>query len=349
MNGIKTVSFILFSVFFTLLFNSCTKLDSIEPPEDPSNEEKQHSIAVRSGATPSTESSYPHFSLIWNGDATESNTNAIAYSGANGLTNLPTHSLMRGNYLLSLIAISDSSAVTIHPTLPQTNGSLIESLITRQTLIRLKGNHPVPDILIGSKSINVTSNSTVTVDLSRFVCRIRLSISGIPSTPEIKQVQIGIDELYDQVTLDGTFSSSSSPTLGSTRTFDLDYNSTNGNYSSEKLSFPSMANKTTIPMTLTIIYMDNSSKTIRANAPGRLDSNNEVTLITSYEEVTRAITLGANYQAWSINITPITTTFTESPEEGEGDPVGGDDEGEGGGEVDPTPIGSIVSGGVVFY
>lgn len=348
MNGIKTVSFILFSVFFTLLFNSCTKLDSIEPPEDPSNEEKQHSIAVRSGATPSTESSYPHFSLIWNGDATESNTNAIAYSGANGLTNLPTHSLMRGNYLLSLIAISDSSAVTIHPTLPQTNGSLIESLITRQTLIRLKGNHPVPDILIGSKSINVTSNSTVTVDLSRFVCRIRLSISGIPSTPEIKQVQIGIDELYDQVTLDGTFSSSSSPTLGSTRTFDLDYNSTNGNYSSEKLSFPSMANKTTIPMTLTIIYMDNSSKTIRANAPGRLDSNNEVTLITSYEEVTRAITLGANYQAWSINITPITTTFTESPEEDEGDPVGGDDEGEGGGEVDPMPIGSIVSGGVVF-
>ncbi|MFV0397269.1 MAG: hypothetical protein ACK5JU_04535 [Bacteroidales bacterium] len=348
MNGIKTVSFILFSIFILFLFNACNKFDSIEPPGDPTNEDEQHSITVRSGTTPATESSYPHFSFIWKGDATESNANAIAYSGAIGLTNLPTHSLMRGDYLLTLIAISDSSAVTIHPTLPQTNGALTESLITRQTLITLKENHPVPDILIGSKTLSVSTSSTATVDLSRFVCRIKLSIAGIPSTPEVKSVQIEVDELYNQVSLDGTLSSSISPTVGSSRAFALTYNSSNGNYSTENLSFPSLATKTTIPMALTITYMDNSSKTIRANAPGRLDSNNEITLNTTYEEVSRAITLGATYQAWTINSTPITTTFTESPEEGEEDPVGGGEEGEGSGEVDPTPIGTITSGGVVF-
>lgn len=348
MNGIKTASFILFSIFILFLFNACNKFDSIEPPGDPTNEDEQHSITVRSGTTAATESSYPHFSFIWNEDATESNANAIAYSGAIGLTNLPTHSLMRGDYLLTLIAISDSSAVTIHPTLPQTNGALTESLITRQTLITLKENHPVPDILIGSKTISVSTNSTATVDLSRFVCRLKLSIAGIPTTPEVKSVQIEIDELYNQVSLDGTLSSSISPTVGSSRAFALTYNSSNGNYSTENLSFPSLATKTTIPMALTITYMDNSSKTIRANAPGRLDSNNEITLNTTYEEVSRAITLGATYQAWTINSTPITTTFTESPKEGEEDPVGGGEEGEGGGEVDPTPIGTITSGGVVF-
>lgn len=269
---------------------------SSEEEITPSGNTNKSELKIQTRAD-AAEAAYPHKIFLVADGLIENSA-----SGANAAALTP-FSVEPGTYSVYATAASDEANLTFSGI--DKSGSITSSRIKIKDMTA-----QIPEILVGnSDPVTVGEvDATANIELKRVIASVNVTLNGL-ETLDATSITLTINNMYDQVSLDGAPSKSGAAFVSKSLTLTKN---ASGKFVGNAIVLPTDANATA----LSLVYDINGTK--YESAPkGKIEANNHYSLTTNVDGATAStykLTSVATYAQWNSELVSLSDSFNTTAE-----------------------------------